>query len=336
MERGYSVVGPLKYDRGFVDNIIGDHDRKIKNTILPQLNASDIFINTTWIELNDELISILENRHERIFCYSGPDWESTKCRPNVHNFLKKFNPIYIGNTHGKNYFSFWLDFVYNYKSLYNTFDYWTIDSNIKTFMCLNRKPHKHRIELVKNLFDKNLIKDNFVSLGTDISIDNYKNLPVPIKLNNDIVNTRGDQSVAGNAGGITNDITSLGYPNNWNNHFLNVVTETTVHTDVFLSEKVFKPIIGMRPFVILGDDKIYDVLHNWGFDTFDDLFGTGYREKYYTDRITWITDVIENLEKENNLNKLLLSIKNRLAYNRNLFDKIAIKNRLKIYNLELQ
>jgi ubiquinone biosynthesis protein COQ9 len=51
-----------------------------------------------------------------------------------------------------------------------------------------------------------------------------------------------------------------------------VVTESCHHTDVFLSEKIFKPIIGMRPFLVLGDRNIYVKLKELGFDTFEDLF----------------------------------------------------------------
>ena len=46
--------------------------------------------------------------------------------------------------------------------------------------------------------------------------------------------------------GITNDINSLGHQDNWNNHFLNVVSETTTYTDVFLTEKTLKTNSGKK------------------------------------------------------------------------------------------
>lgn len=310
------------YDKGFSKNIIGEHDTKIKEAILSQIDDSDLFINTTWLEIDNELKNLLNQNPKRIICYSGPDWENTVCRKEQNDFLKQYNPSYIGNTYGRHYFSFWLDFVYTYLEKYQTFDPYDIDIT-KTFMCLNRKPHRHRIELVESL--GNLIKDGYVSLGID----------TPITLENDIVNDDGDNAVAGTAGGITNDITGLGHPDNWNSHFLNVVTETTIHTNVFLSEKIFKPIIGMRPFIVLGDDKVYEVLKNWGFDTFDDIVGTGYTGKYYTDRIEWIVNVLENLNREKHLKELLIKLKPRLEDNKKLFKDIALKNRHKIHNLEI-
>jgi hypothetical protein len=59
--------------------------------------------------------------------------------------------------------------------------------------------------------------------------------------------------------GIPHDIHSLGNLDIWQQHFLNVVGETEfMHWDnMFISEKTWKPILGLRPFVINGQTKIY-------------------------------------------------------------------------------
>lgn len=58
------------------------------------------------------------------------------------------------------------------------------------------------------------------------------------------------------------DAMSLGDIDNWNAHFLNVVTETVydISHHYFWSEKVFKPIIGKRPFIVYSKNA---------FDFFD-------------------------------------------------------------------
>jgi len=320
MGRGNKMVRPLIYDRGFFgeSNIIAKHDLNIKNIICNQLTPADAFINTTWIELDNTLIEILENTSGRVFCYSGPDWENTKCRPAVHNLLKDYNPIYVGNSSGDYYFSFWMDFVNTYLHKYQSFDPYDI-KELKIFMCLNRKPHSHRIELVNSI--QKFCQLGFVSLGIE----------TPVKLEVYITNIEGDNAIHGDIG-ITNDITSLGHRQNWNSHFLNIVTETTIHSDVFLSEKIFKPIIGRRPFVVLGDNNIYNVLHSWGIDTFDDVFGVGYRNQWHTDRISWIVNIIEDLKLEN-LEKLLISLKPRLEYNYRQFLTMSRCNSEKINKL---
>lgn len=326
------------YDKGFDPiHISGKHDHKVKTNIIEKLSFQTAFINTTWLDKDEDLEKIIDCKPKSAVCYSSVDWENTICRKEPNDFIKKNipNTIYVGNSNNSYYFSFWMDFVFEHLDKFKSFDNFNFDKNIKTFMCLNRKPHEHRIELVRKLFDHDLDKDGLISLGTfekPVPWD-YKGLKVPIKLPKDIVNVEGNDAVAGQAGGITNDITGLGYKKNWNSHFLHIVTETTVHTDVFISEKTFKPIIGMRPFIILGDDAIYQKIHEWGFDTFDDILGTGYKGKYYTDRINWILDVLKNLRKEHSLDKLLKKLEPRLLHNYKLFYSVAKKNRQIIQNL---
>jgi hypothetical protein len=112
------------------------------------------------------------------------------------------------------------------------------------YMCLNRKPHPHRLQLYQQLEQLNLLDSGLVSMG---------GTPMPARtLPDDIVG----QDIAPNGGteqfGITNDIVSLGNINHWQRHFLNIVTETIwdIEPSNFLSEKTFKPVLGLRPFLI--------------------------------------------------------------------------------------
>lgn len=328
------------YDKGFDPvHITGKHDKKIKKIICKNIPPDWAFINTTWLEIDRDLKNIFNRNVKEVICYSSVDWENTICRKEQHDYIKKNTDsiTHIGNANNEYYFSFWMDFVWQNYNQFMKFDTLDLGKDFKVFMCLNRKPHTHRVDLVKEIYDKGLEKNGYVSLGMfDKPVPwSYKGLKVPIKLKDDIQNTVGDNAVAGSSGGITNDITGLGHKDNWNNHFLNVVTETTVHSDVFISEKTFKPILGMRPFVILGDDNIYNKLHSWGFDTFDDILGTGYKGTYHTDRIKWIVDTIDNLKREKDLKKLLKSLHPRLEKNKVRFFQVAEQNRKKIQNLFL-
>ena len=357
VERSVSIVCPRKrifpfkkiinktmtlwYTQGFTtdaaepDNIIGIHDLKIQRKILNQLHGNDCLIDTTWIKLTDELKKVLETcrkENKRIYCYSGPDWDNYYSPPNehhlrirefaeVHNALKEYNVTYIGNRLGQHYFSFWVDFVYENLSGYTQFDPYNFNDEIKPFMCLNRKPHRHRVELTNLLEKRNLSTLGHVSIGGE-----------RVFLQTDIINPEGDKAVSGDIG-ITNDISTLGHPHNWNSHFLNVVTETTTYSDVFITEKTLKPILGKRPFIILGDYNLYKLLQDWGFDTFDDLFGTGYNTTNYEKRIDWIINVITDIVKENNFKDMLNDLKPRLEHNYENFIRIAKINRKNIDNL---
>ncbi len=329
-------MGVIKKD---VENMIAKKISTMKNTA---------FVNSMWIEFDDKIKNI--KNFDTVIVYSGFDWESTNdimTRRMAHRFLEKNNKrvVHIGNTYGKNYFSFWLYFVY--KNLH-TFLPKNIniglEENHKSYMCLNRKPHKHRIELVDQLHNHKLIEKGYVTLGFDKIAKNKTELQLPLILDVEQASTPGadqwhfsdyesmPEADTSDTFGIPADITSLGNVNIWNKHFLNVVTETVVHSDVFVSEKTYKPILGLRPFVILGDNKIYDVLHDFKIDTFDDLFGTWYKEKNYKDRISEIINVVQKIESlgMEKRHKLYKKLEPRLVKNQSVLIEQAKKFQVQI------
>lgn len=312
------------YDKGFSeDNIIGEIDREIKDMLGTAMTmpGSVAFVNSTWIEVNKDLEKI--RNFDNVIVYSGPDWENTNCIPlrrNAHQYLQdnNSNVIYVGNSYGKNYFSYWLYFVYQHLDRFipDNFDY-TLHKDHKSYMCLNRKPHNHRIQLMEALLDADLVNKGYTSLGTFDDWQNkskFKDLPIVLEVDKDY---KLGNEIAGDVG-IPNDILSLGNNDIWCKHFLNVVTETVIHSDVFVSEKTFKPILGLRPFLVLGDNRLYDVLKDMGVDTFDDLFGTWYTDNNYENRIS---SIVENIKKVEAMGvdkrlELFKSIETRLMDNR--------------------
>lgn len=324
------MVESMMYSNGFKHNIIGEVDQFVEKSIVANLSENYVFINTTWLETNSELISTFDKSKTAV-CYSGPDWESTSCidlRTDAHKLIKENfkDVIHIGNSRGKFYFNFWTEFIRQHRD--NFFDpvYTSEPEFKKTYMCLNRKPHVHRLFLVNLLENNNLIIDGHVSAYRE------KN---PILLNermSERIKSAND-SVVDNIS-IPNDIVSLGDPFYWNTHLINVVTETTVHTDMFISEKTWKPIIGLRPFLILGDYNIYNYLKEQGFDTFDDLFGTWYKNENWEARANSIIEIL-NYYKQENLNMIFRSIRDRLLKNRFCYNKYMIENYQKIHEFTI-
>jgi hypothetical protein len=105
-----------------------------------------------------------------------------------------------------------------------------------------------------------------------------------------------------------------------------------------LSEKTWKPIIGLRPFLILGDQNIYEKLHELGFDTFDDIFGEWWKnkDKDWHPRVDLIIDILTHFERDlSNLNKLYEKIFPRVLANKNRFKEYMIENHNKICNLRI-
>lgn len=131
------------------------------------------------------------------------------------------------------------------------------------FMCLNRKPHWHRQRLYKQLQDMDLVRQGLVSMGGDQGQALYS-----------LALDCGGSDLAPNAGtekhGIPNDIVSLGHFANWQRCFLNVVTETVFDIDryYFVSEKIYKPMVGCRPFLVYDSNGARQWLEHRGFQTY--------------------------------------------------------------------
>ena len=135
------------------------------------------------------------------------------------------------------------------------------------FMCLNRKPHPHRVELYRALEQHGILDSGLVSLGSE-SGPAVRNLP------GDLGHDRLAPNHSAEHHGIPNDIASLGNLVHWHSHFLNIVTETTwdIGHNGFVSEKIYKPIVGCRPFLVYDPGGAEDWLVSRGFKTFLDDF----------------------------------------------------------------
>jgi hypothetical protein len=74
--------------------------------------------------------------------------------------------------------------------------------------------------------------------------------------------------------GIPNDIVSLGHMQNWQRHLVNVVTETffNINQTGFVSEKIYKPIVGCRPFLVYDPDGGTRWLRDRGFEPYTNNF----------------------------------------------------------------
>ena len=252
------------------------------------------------------------------------DWENSTCTESTreaHRFLNdNWEVINIGNTGDGHYFNFWLAFIHEHMSTFFD-DCYTEKPNIKKhFMCLNHQPHEHRIQLLNTLHEVGMFNHGIVSAIVPHEDYEFEN-PVILREKRDphiMFNSHEWERV--NEYHLANDIISLGDPVYWNKHFCTVVTESVMHSDVFLSEKTFKPMIGLRPFIILGDVNVYKKLKEYGFDTFEDLFPRVHieeKDKYWrTDNV--IKDLC-NLQRSyglDGLNQLYRELETRLIYNR--------------------
>jgi hypothetical protein len=198
------------------------------------------------------------------------------------------------------------------------------------FICYQRKPRRHRIELTNLLIEKNLHSCGLLTLGGDNEPDEIygEGLVAPN------INIQGNlPSDEPEFGTIPNDLTSLGSLHLWQRHFLNVVSECEFNSwhPLFVTEKTWKPIVGMRPFVIHGQPKIYSFLENNGFKTFNHLWShipcaTG------EDQHGNVVSVIDFLrgKSKRELHDMYNDILPDLEHNRNRFFEFAQEQKYRI------
>ena len=181
----------------------------------------------------------------------------------------------------------------------------------KHFLCFNRAPRLHRLFVFGELMSNTKLKGkSIVSLGraynnnekaflyaVDALIEGtyrhsktkllefYENYNSMESFSYDIVDIK-----------QVNTASNLNVKLH-NETFVNIVTETLFNNDsVFISEKLFKPILCCQPFVIVGSPGYLEKLKELGFETFSDIWDESYDlEENTTERFAKIVDVLEEI-----------------------------------------
>ena len=196
-----------------------------------------------------------------------------------HMFAQYGKPIHaFGYGSPKNFLDVWALIMHSLATWPQPNDVIRPELLDKTFLCYNRKPSTHRIWLHDafqqlRCFEKGIFtlgsrhaKDRFFHVensesyyGEDIP-DNHNYTTSPLEISGDW--------------GIPNDVFTIGPLDIWNRCLFNIVTETiyNVTTWGFVSEKIFKPLIGCRPFVVYCPDGATSWLVQRGFEPYHQDF----------------------------------------------------------------
>jgi len=261
---------PYAWKAGRVEQLIRNI---LENKAREQLNVERVmFINPTWLHEDDIGKSIQEANPEFIICHNFVD----PAVPKIFDAIQQSGVPYIILGNSAQYrIDFWAIVCDLYFQNYEERDL-DVEATARKYICLNRKPHPHRIAIVNELINAGLQEQGYLSLG----------LPGDraIVIDETFEDSQGIRDEYGNLGvdetfvshKIRNDIFSVGSPHVWNNSLLCLVSETEFANaypeNFFTSEKTFKPIIGMRPFFIYGQAPLRQHLKDSGFDIFDDVF----------------------------------------------------------------
>ena len=183
------------------------------------------------------------------------------------------------------------------------------------YLCYQRKPTYGRPELYNRINGKGY---GIVTIGTEES-----------NINVDIPEHIGLQEVAGDWGGKSpNDIYSLGNLDVWKRSFLNIVSETGQSQYekeyVFVSEKMVKPILGFRPFIVFGNPDINDLLVNLGFELFNEDFHYNANSSL-EDQIDGIDRLVNHLLPYLDIEQYYKKIFPKIEHNHNRFQDLIIE-----------
>lgn len=165
--------------------------------------------------------------------------------------------------------------------------------SIKLFNCLNRVRRPHREFLMLRFIEADLHKHglishdrlehhNWIDYGVDPEVIKHAENILPLVIDDsDFGNNKAMQ--------MTPDI----YLRSW----VSVITETHAFDDrhsLFISEKPWKPVCALQPFMVLGHRNTLEAIRNMGYKTFSGLIDESYDDLPFIERTTAI---INNLRR---------------------------------------
>lgn len=116
---------------------------------------------------------------------------------------------------------------------------------------------------------------------------------------------------------------------------INIVTETTFEgNELFISEKIVKPLVGFQPFIVLGPQYYLKELRKLGFKTFDSIWDESYdNEEDFKKRYEKVLKLILKINENdvNEVNEMYKSVKDICIYNHNHFKSIKEESIYKIF-----
>ena len=249
-----------------------------------------VILNTTYIDPDLRWIKdiIRNNRVDAILLTSlvdpvASDLHQNLCElsgnnPHIRIQLAGYCNHYFPNY---DYVDFWALFMERHFQQYT--DEQLMPTHLKhVFLSYNRKPHRHRVYLYESIHGnaQNCVDVSDLGLITLGNTVNERGHPTH---QYDVVsfpdNTTGitdHEDLGDDAYGISGTATALGNLTVWRESFLSVIAETTSEIDhriPFVSEKTYKSILGLRPFVTHGDSGYNRYLISNGYRTFTDRLG---------------------------------------------------------------
>lgn len=207
----------------------------------------------------------------------------------------------------------WYYFFHGFAALdwYRDYRYFKTQPFTKPFIALNRSvtgDRSYRLTLVAMLLEKNLVERGHVSLNLDNSVKSWQDevndpltklSPAAIDLIKTHIGKLPSSLIVDRAQPLADCSAHVGPAELTLNQsaLWHIVTETIFYQDkLHLTEKIFKPIVNKRPFILAGAPGNLEYLRSYGFKTFSNWIDESYdSEQDPQKRLSMITQQIEKI-----------------------------------------
>lgn len=203
----------------------------------------------------------------------------------------------------------------------------------KLFVSYNRRPRQHRIALSAILLHAGLTTSAIYSFP----VTNKDNI---VNINQNILSgllNENEIDELAQLSGFSPDGLNLQTTNpainivedHYTSTFCSLVTETLYDT-IFLTEKIYKPILMGHPFILLGAPGTLQYLRNLGFKTFSNWWDESYdTTENLFERCNKIAEILNNLNNKTShqLRLIRCLMKPVLVHNQKLFNRMIADNR---------
>lgn len=355
-DSSYAMTGPLFYyliNNDFSYTLNGELDDTKPNVLLIEGNHKF----ESLLHISDDIFEYIKTHNVKLFFVSLPDPCNEPTFVLGRKFLKTKLPrekyiLLDSNTRLPDIYSF--DFFleeatwnrhHNFDTMPNELGYVSEDIQIneldrfrnKKFLSFNRNVDKpHRISLFYEYLT-NDYSDSYFTFLMNVeghsspygmkrnSIPNeFFNKHIPIELDTFKAKDKSNFRIAST---FKKDL--------FLDSCINLVTETSFDgEELFVSEKILKPIIGYQPFIVFSSYGYLKHLKKYGFKTFSDFWDESYDDiPNQYNRWNALLKLVRELNSKSieELNQIYKSTKDICIHNRQVFDSLEINTLEKIF-----
>ena len=201
-------------------------------------------------------------------------------------------------------------------------------SKIYLYDCINFRPRPQRIFNYLHLKSAGLLPLGNISIGTHpdwtvkLTSEQLKNYHLPLDIDTTILPKTMEQVTPTNADHRYYEFVERILDNIYLNSWLSIVTESSYfehERSVFISEKTFKPIACMQPFIIVGSKHVLKYLRKLGYKTFDGFIDESYDDLDDSERFLAIVNALEKIKNIKDKVAWYESMQDILEHNHKLF-----------------